>query len=1040
MCEHTLIFLAVKKSSIRLNGTQASHANMNHPGAPPLGLLARSTLTFNVLFFLRDKTMEPSNPGTARRLLKTPPQSHTPHSLHQSTTAHAMAALRLLLALLLLLPLLTIAAGSSDAGHLLAAKRAFSDPTGALAGWRHGSGGRSPCTWPYVSCSGNSTGAVVGLNLTKLSLTGEFPAPLCKLLSLEYLDLSMNDVVGPLPVCLSKLPALKHLNLAGNNFSGEVPPEWGTGFPSLVVLNLLQNLLSGAFPVFVDDLAALEELHLAYNAFSPSPLPENLGDLARLRVLFVANCSLVGNIPSSIGRLTNLVNLDLSSNNLTGEIPSIGNLTSLEQIELYSNRLSGRIPVGLGGFKRLRSLDMSMNHLTGNIPEDMFTAPSLESVHIYQNNLTGHLPATLGTAPSLSDLRIFGNQLEGPLPPELGKNCPLVFLDMSDNRLSGPIPATLCSSGNLSQLMLLDNEFEGAIPVELGQCQTLTRVRLQSNRLSGPVPPEFWGLPGVYLLELRDNALSGTIDPAIAGAKNLSKVLIQDNQFTGVLPAELGTLSNLVEFVASSNGFSGPVPPSFSEIPCLYKLDLSNNSLSGGIPPELGKLKKLTLMDLSNNHLSGSIPSELGNLEDINSLDLSNNELSGALPAQFEPLRLTFFNASCNKLSGPIPPFFKGLQFQESFLDNPGLCHGFCQSNGSSENNRRTVIKSVVSVLIASMIVLFIGLLWFGYKCRTYKDTADELNDGKSSWVLTSFHKMEFSERDIVNSLHDNNVIGQGSAGKVYKAVVGPRGEAMAVKKLWAGNVASKRSDGFDSEVETLSNVRHKNIVKLACSITNSVSRLLVYEYMPNGSLGDFLHSAKSSILSWPMRFKIAVDAAEGLSYLHHDCVPPIIHRDVKSNNILLDAEFGAKVADFGVAKSIGDGQATMSVIAGSYGYIAPEYAYTLRVSEKSDIYSFGVVILELVTGKKPLAPEINEMDLVSWVSTTLEQNGLESVLDQTLAAQFKDEMCKVLKIALHCVSNHPNNRPPMRTVVKMLLEVKGEIKPKAKEEASPYI
>ncbi|KAL6655746.1 hypothetical protein ACP70R_006572 [Stipagrostis hirtigluma subsp. patula] len=943
-----------------------------------------------------------------------------------------MAALHLLLALLLL-ALGSIAAASSDADSLVAARTALSDPTGALSGWGAGSG-RSPCRWAHVACSDNSTAAVAGLNLTRLSLAGGFPVALCSLRSLEWLDLSANDFTGPLPACLAALPELTHLNLAANNFSGEVPPVWGAGFRSLTTLILVQNLLSGKFPAFLTNLTTLQELQVAYNPFAPSPLPERLGDLAGLRVLYVANCFLNGTIPSSIGKLQNLDNLDLSSNDLTGEIPSsIGNLSSLVQIELFSNRLSGSIPVGFGGLKKLRFLDISMNRLTGEVPEDMFTAPSLESVHMYENNLTGRLPATLGTAPSLADLRIFSNQLEGPLPPEFGKNCPLAFLDTSDNRLSGPIPATLCASGKLTQLMLLDNEFEGAIPAELGQCRTLMRVRLQRNRLSGPVPAKFWGLPSVYLLELRENALSGTVDPAIAGAKNLSKLLLQDNQFTGALPAELGTLPNLQEMLASNNGFSGPLPPSLANLSLLYKLDLSNNSLAGEIPPDFGRLKTMAQLDLSDNHFTGSIPHELGDIHGMNSLDLSNNELSGEVPAQLDNLRLTDFNVSNNKLTGAIPPCFNALQYQNSFLGNPGLCFGYCQSSGNA--NWHGLIKTVVSILVVSVIILLIGLAWFSCKYRRYKESASENCDGKSSWVLTSFHRVDFSERDIVNSLDENNVIGMGAAGKVYKAVVGPRGEAMAVKKLWAGNVASKRIDTFEAEVETLSKVRHKNIVKLACCITNRVTRLLVYEYMPNGSLGDLLHSAKCSIiLDWPMRYKIAVNAAEGLSYLHHDCVPPIIHRDVKSNNILLDAEYGAKVADFGVAKTLGDGPTTMSIIAGSCGYIAPEYAYTLHVTEKSDIYSFGVVILELVTGKKPMALELGEKDLVAWVHSNIEQNGPEFVLDQNLAVHFKDEMCKVLNIALRCVSKLPINRPPMRSVVKMLLEVKVENKLKPKE------
>ncbi|XP_020159618.1 uncharacterized protein [Aegilops tauschii subsp. strangulata] len=958
-----------------------------------------------------------------------------------------MAALdRLLLLLLPLVGLLVLhplpIVASDDSSYLLAAKAVLSDPAGALSIWEAGSS-HSLCAWPHVLCAGKST-AVAGLYLGKLSLAGGFPASFCSLRSLQHLDLSQNDLVGPLPACLAALPALLNLTLAGNGFSGEVPPAYGYGFRSLVVLNLVQNSISGEFPWFLANISTLQELLLAYNAFTPSPLPEKLGGLADLRELFLANCSLSGEIPSSIGNLGNLVNLDLSMNALSGEIPrSIANLSSLVQMELYKNQLSGRIPEGLGGLKQLQFLDISMNRLTGEIPEDIFAAPSLESVHIYQNNLTGRLPASLGAATRLADLRMFGNQIEGPFPPEFGKHCPLGFLDMSDNRMSGPIPATLCASGKLTQLMLLDNQFEGAIPAELGQCRTLTRVRLQNNRLSGSVPPEFWALPLVQMLELRSNALSGTVDPAIGGAKNLFDLLIQGNQFTGVLPAELGNLSLLRRLLASDNNFSGPVPPSLVELSELSQLDLSNNSLSGEIPREIGQLKQLTVLNLSHNHLAGMIPPELGEIHRMNSLDLSENELSGEVPVQLQNLVLSAFNLSYNKLSGPLPLFFSATAtYQQSFLGNPGLCHGICAGNDDPGAIPAARVHLIVSLLAASAIVLLMGLAWFTYKYRSYKKRAAEISAEKSSWDLTTFHKVEFSEMDIVNSLDENNVIGKGAAGKVYKVVVGPSSEAIAVKKLWASDVESKkkRNDTFEAEVATLSNVRHKNIVKLFCCVTNGTCRLLVYEYMPNGSLGDLLHSAKAGILDWPTRYKIAVHAAEGLSYLHHDCVPPIVHRDVKSNNILLDAEFGAKVADFGVAKTIENGPATMSVIAGSCGYIAPEYAYTLHVTEKSDVYSFGVVILELVTGKKPMAPEIGEKHLVVWVCDNVDQHGAESVLDHRLVGQFHDEMCKVLNIGLLCVNTVPSKRPPMRAVVKMLQEVAGESKPKAKKEVAPAL
>jgi hypothetical protein len=381
--------------------------------------------------------------------------------------------------------------------------------------------------------------------------------------------------------------------------------------------------------------------------------------------------------------------------------------------------------------------------------------------------------------------------------------------------------------------------------------------------------------------------------------------------------------------MASDNSFSGPVPSSLVQLSQLNLLDLSNNSLSGDIPRSIGRLKKLARLILSHNHLTGIIPPEIAQLHQMTSLDLSNNDLTGGVPPQLQNLVLNDFNLSYNKLSGPLPLFFSASRYRQSFLGNPGLCYGLCASDADPDAIARARINMVASILSASAVILLVALAWFTYKYIGYKRRAAEISGAeKSSWVLTSFHKVDFDERDIVNSLDENNVIGKGAAGKVYRSVVGPRAEAVAVKKLWAGvgggDVAGTKNDTFEAEVATLSKIRHKNIVKLFCSVTNRACRLLVYEYMPNGSLGDLLHSAKAAVLDWPTRLKIAVHAAEGLSYLHHDCVPSIIHRDVKSNNILLDAEFGAKVADFGVAKAIGDDPTTMSVIAGSCGYIAP--------------------------------------------------------------------------------------------------------------------
>ncbi|XBI52769.1 hypothetical protein VPH35_035101 [Triticum aestivum] len=983
---------------------------------------------------LRDSRRTAIKPTTTTSSTPTSPLSrHT----------NAMTPLLPLLLLGLLLAAASAAPLPADFTRLLAAKATLSDPASALAAWDPSlSPSLSPCRWPHVLCRSSADPAIASLLLSNLSLAGEFPAQLCSLAFLLRLDLSYNSLAGPLPPCLAALPNLRHLDLAGNAFSGEVPSSYGAGFASLATLSLAGNDLSGGFPAFLANVSSLQELLLAYNPFAPSPVPDVFpSGLPRLRVLWLAGCCLVGRIPSSIGGLRSLVNLDLSTNNLTGEIPeSIGRLENLVQIELYKNNLSGRLPGGLGGLKKLRFLDAAMNRLSGEIPADLFLAPRLESLHLYENELSGPVPSTLDKAPALNDLRLFSNRLVGELP-EFGKNCPLKFLDLSDNRISGCIPATLCSAGKLEQLLILNNELAGSIPTELGQCRTLTRVRLPNNRLSGAVPPDMWGLPRLYLLELAGNALSGTVGPTIALAKNLSQLLIFDNHFAGVLPAHIGSLTRLVELSAANNGFSGPLPATLADVSTLARLDLRNNSFSGELPHGVRRWQKLTQLDLAHNRLTGTIPPELGELPVLNSLDLSNNEFTGGVPLQLESLKLSMFNLSNNRLAGNLPPLFSGDIYNDSFLGNPALCRGACFGARRAAARRHSLVGSVESVLTIAVAILILGVAWFWHKYRSQSQHRKRgPQPGDNKWVVTSFHNVEFEEEDLLSCLDDeDNVVGTGASGKVYRAVLGNE-DVVAVKKLRAvGGAAAARKhkdgmkDSLEAEVATLGRIRHKNIVKLWCCLRSGDRGLLVYEYMPNGSLGDLLHGGKGGLLDWPMRRRIMVDAAEGLSYLHHDCAPPIVHRDVKSNNILLDAEFGAKVADFGVARVIDDnrsGPNAVSAIAGSCGYIAPEYSYTLRVTEKSDVYSFGVVMLELVTGKRAVGPELGDKDLVRWVRGGIEREGLDSVLDPRLAGEScscRDEMRRVLGVALLCASSLPINRPSMRSIVKLLLEVRSK-------------
>lgn len=399
--------------------------------------------------------------------------------------------------------------------------------------------------------------------------------------------------------------------------------------------------------------------------------------------------------------------------------------------------------------------------------------------------------------------------------------------------------------------------------------------------------------------------------------------------FSGSIPEAIGSLYNLGEFVASHNGFSGLIPNSLVNLSQLGRLVLRDNQLSGEIPQGVGNWKKLNELDLANNRLFGNIPSELGTLPGLNFLDLSGNCLSGEIPMGLQNLKLDFFNLSNNQFYGEIPPLYANENYKDSFVGNSGLCgdiSGLCPRLGEKGKNRKYVwVFRFIFVLTG--VVLIVGVVWFYFKFRNLK----MMNKGFHLSKWRSFHKLCFSEFEIVKLMSEDNVIGSGSSGKVYKVVLS-NGEVVAVKKLWRttkienGNIDTEK-DGFEVEVETLGKIRHKNIVRLWCCCNSGDSKLLVYEYMPNGSLDDLLHSSKKNLLDWPTRLKIAIDAAEGLSYLHHDCVTPVVHRDVKSSNILLDGEFGAKIADFGVAKfvrGVSNGTEPMSMIAGSCGYIAP--------------------------------------------------------------------------------------------------------------------
>ncbi|PQQ21200.1 putative leucine-rich repeat receptor-like protein kinase [Prunus yedoensis var. nudiflora] len=730
-------------------------------------------------------------------------------------------------------------------------------------------------------------------------------------------------------------------------------------------------MLNGTIPREIGNLSLAKEIDFSEN-FLSGDIPFELSKIAGLRLLYLFENQLTGVIPDELTTLTNLTRLDLSMNFLTGSIPTgFQYMTELMMLQLFHNLLSGIIPQGLGVYSPLWVVDLSENLLTGRIPRHLCRNSIMILLNLGSNRLTGNIPTDITGCKSLVQLRLVGNNL------------------------TGTFPSVMCKLANLSTVELGQNKFSGAIPPEIGNCRTLQRLHLSGNYFAFELPREIGNLSQLVTFNVSSNLLSGRIPPEIFNCRMLQRLDLSNNNFLDALPSEIGTLFQLELLKLSENNLSGNIPGAVGNLLRLTELQMGGNSFSGGIPAELGALSSLQIaLNLSYNNLSGEIPPQLGNLILLEFLLLNNNNLTGDIPGSFESLKsLLGCNFSFNGLTGPIPrlPLFQNMP-ANSFFGNKGLCGGplgDCGTPPSSlsfpqdmvkKSSRLGKIVAIISAAIGGVSLILIVVLI--YVMRRPVDVASVQEKPCSSPVLDTYFspKAGFTFEDLVmvtENFDESFEIGRGACGTVYKAVL-PTGHTVAVKKG---------------------------------------SNLLLYEYMERGSLGELLHGTSCS-LDWITRFMIALGAAQGLAYLHHDCKPMIIHRDIKSNNILLDDKFEAHVGDFGLAKVIDMPQSkSMSAVAGSYGYIAPEYAYTLKVTEKCDIYSYGVVLLELLTGRTPVQSIDQGGDLVTWVRNYFLHHSLSSgVFDARL--NLEDEatvahMITVLKIALLCTSMSPWTAQP---------------------------
>ena len=461
---------------------------------------------------------------------------------------------------------------------------------------------------------------------------------------------------GEIPAELGDLTSLQRLYLNGNELSGEIPAELGD-LTSLQLLSLSQNMLSGEIPAALGDLTSLQRLYLNGNELS-GEIPAALGDLTNLLQLYLYDNALSGEIPAELGNLTNLQTLYLSRNMLSGEIPAeLGNLTSLQSLYLTQNMLSGEIPAELGNLTSLQFLYLNANELSGEIPAELGNLTSLQLLFLSQNMLSGEIPAELGNLTSLQFLYLNGNELSGEIPTELGDLTNLQQLSLWGNELSGEIPAELGNLTSLQFLYLNGNELSGEIPTELGDLTNLQQLSLWGNELSGEIPAELGNLTSLQLLFLSQNMLSGAIPAKLGDLTNLLQLYLNANELSGEIPAELGSLTSLQRLILHSNQLSGEIPEELGDLANLQRLYLSRNQLSGEIPAELGDLANLLQLYLNANELSGEIPAELGDLAELQRLYLNSNELTGEIPSWLVNLTgLLELSLWSNQLTGMIPP------------------------------------------------------------------------------------------------------------------------------------------------------------------------------------------------------------------------------------------------------------------------------------------------------------------------------------------------------------------------------------------------
>ncbi|RXH70427.1 hypothetical protein DVH24_007683 [Malus domestica] len=918
------------------------------------------------------------------------------------------------------------------------------------------------------------------LDFSNNNLSGAIWPDFSKLRLLHVLDLKYNRLSGPIPTSLSEMVSLETLDLSHNELSGIIPP-------SLVDLSFLSkfsvayNELYGVIPTGGQFLtfssSSFEGNSLCGYDASPCPSGEDgplgtwygksnkdsTGVIAGVGVgfifgiacfvgidrvcfcemgvqdfwvfIFVIGFCFQARILSSQNLTCNpndLKALEDFRNGIDSVIDGWGSKFSPDCCKWAGITCNSSSSLGLNysiDTYRVVKLELPKRRLLGNLSASLGTLDQLRTLNLSHNFLKHLLPFSLFHLPNLKLLDLSSNDFSGPIPVDI--DLPSVqFIEISYNFLNGSLPASICdSSTQLRTLKLAVNYFSGNLPPGLGNCISLEHLCLAMNNFNGSVPEGIFRLRKLTQLNIQDNKLSGALSEEFGNLSNLVRLDISTNGFSGTIPDVFHSLGRLQNFVAHSNRFGGRIPPSLSSSSTITLLNLKNNSLQGTIDLDCSAMTSLTSLDLGSNRFDGPIPSNLPSCQHLNTVNLARNNFTGEIPESFKSFHsLSYISLSNCSLSN----ISSALQILQQ-------CQNLTTLPSKTRKNRGVVIGIAVGIAFGTAFVLalmFIIVVRAHSRREVDPEREDHDTNGKDLEELGSKLVVLFQNKDAnkelslddllqsTNNFDQANIVGCGGFGLVYKASL-PDGKKVAIKRL-SGDCGQMDRE-FCAEVETLSRAQHPNLVPLQGYCTYKSDRLLIYSYMENGSLDYWLHEKIDgpTSLDWNVRLKIAQGAARGLAYLHQSCEPHILHRDIKSSNILLDENFKAHLADFGLARLIHPYATHVTTdLVGTLGYIPPEYSQASVATYKGDVYSFGVVLLELLTGKRPMdmCKPKECRDLISWAFQMKREKKESEVFDPFICdKQHDEELLCVFEIACLCLSGSPKVRPSTQQLVTWL-------------------